>query len=55
MIEMDEKIDRHQALSVIEKRVNAGLWRSPSYITSWLPILFIVGWILLFVNACLNR
>lgn len=47
MIALDDAVDRHRCFSVVERHVNQSPFKSPSYITQFLPLVFCLVWLAL--------
>ena len=54
LIELDEIIDHYRAFSTTESQGASNLFLSPSYITSWLPLLFLIVWLVLIISLVIG-
>lgn len=48
---LDQVVNRFHSWSTIESRVQSNKWASPSWLTQWLPAVFLVGWIIILFLA----
>lgn len=54
LIELDELIDPYKAIAKTESQGISSPLLSPSFITAWLPLLFVIGWLVLIINSLIN-
>jgi len=54
VVELDIHTDPHKAFATVETEVSSSPFLSPSNVTSWIPIFFIIAWPLLILNLMIN-
>jgi hypothetical protein len=51
---LDRIVNRFQSFDAIENQQKGKPWTSPSWLTQWLPALFLTGWICIFLLLILR-
>lgn len=51
---LDRVVDRFQSFDAVEGHVLVNKLRSPSWVTQWLPVFFLTGWIVILILVILR-
>ena len=49
VVKLDEVVNRFRSFSAVEHFAKEEPWKSPSWVTQWLPSAFLLGWMVLLI------